>query len=415
MRKEAAHRPIRELPLLLVLATVQFTTLLDFLIMMPLGPQYMRVFGISPAQFGIMVSAYAVSAGIAGLISGIFLDRFDRRPALAVLYSGFALGTLFCALAPNYHALTAARAIAGAFGGVSMAVILAIIGDVIPDIRRGRAMGLVMSSFSLASVLGVPLGLWLANVFSWHAPFYLLAAGSLPVLAAAWRYVPPIPPAADARTLDAFGRVWQIISRPSHLRAYAFIGTMTMAGFCVIPYISPYMVKNVGMLETELPYIYLAGGACTIFSMNLVGRLADRFGKRRLFGIMILCAMGATLLLTSLPPVKTPAAVLVTTLYMISMSGRFVPAMALMTSAVEPEYRGGFMGISSAIQHLSSGLGSFAGGLILGEGTGGRLTHYPAAGFLSVAIALASLGLCFTLTLPGRGIAQGGEMLEPTG
>lgn len=394
---------LRETPLLAVLAVVQFTTMLDFLIMMPLGPQYMRVFAINPAQFGTIVSAYAICAGIAGLISGTFLDRFDRRHSLLFLYTGFGLATLACALAPGYLSLTAARGLAGAFGGVSNAVILAIIGDVIPEQRRGGAMGLIMSSFSVASVLGVPIGLYLANTISWHAPFFMLAALSAIVLFAAWIFVPHV------RTKSHFHQqtsplqhLKQILTGPGHLRAFAFIGAVVLTGFMVIPYISPYMVRNVGLLETELPYIYLAGGLFTIFSMNIIGRLADRFGKRLLFTIMAVLAALATLLLTHLPPVRTSVAITATTLFMICMSGRFVPAMAIMTSAVSQRLRGGFMGVTSAVQHLASGLGSFIGGLILTESPTGRLQGYNTIGYLSAILAVISLVLCFRLAPPAE-------------
>lgn len=405
------NTPLREGPLLAVLAVVQFTTMLDFLIMMPLGPQYMRVFGINPAQFGTIVSAYAICAGIAGLVAGTFLDRFDRRHALLVLYTGFGVATLACALAPGYVALTLARGLAGAFGGVANAVILAIIGDVIPEQRRGRAMGIVMSSFSLASVLGVPIGLSLANTFSWHAPFYMLALASVPVLAAAWFFVPTIRAKLLRPKARPVAHLLEIITGPGHLRAFAFIGCVVLTGFLVIPYISPYMVLNVGLLETELPYIYLAGGLCTIFSMNIIGRLADRYGKRRLFTIMAVCAIGATLLLTHLPRVGTPTAIAVTTLFMICMSGRFVPAMAIMTSTVTRRLRGGFMGVSSAVQHMASGLGSFIGGLILTESSTGGLQGYGTIGHISAGLAVVSLALCFRLAPPVT--EPSAEALEP--
>lgn len=410
MRKEQS---IREGPLLAVLAVVQFTTMLDFLIMMPLGPQYMRVFGITPAQFGTIVSAYAICAGIAGVISGSFLDRFDRRHSLLVLYAGFGVATLLCALAPGHHTLTLARGVAGAFGGVSNAVILAIIADVIPDYRRARAIGLVMSSFSLASVLGVPIGLSLATAFSWHAPFFMLAAASVPVLIAAGLLTPSIPAKSHAVDRAPLTHLMAIVTGPGHARAFAFIGTVTLSGFVVIPYISPYMVRNVGLREAELPYIYLAGGLCTIFSMNIIGRLADQYGKRRLFAIMVCAAIASTLFLTHLPPVRTALAVASTTVFMICMSGRFVPAMALMTSAVRPQLRGGFMGVSSAVQHLASGLGSFLGGLILTQGGNGQLQGYGTAGCFSAGIALLSLGLCFRLAHPTVGPVPSAEMLEP--
>jgi len=409
--KNQSDSPLREGPLLAVLAVVQFTTMLDFLIMMPLGPQYMRVFDINPAQFGTIVSAYAISAGIAGLISGTFLDRFDRRPSLLVLYTGFGLATLACALAPGYVSLTAARGLAGAFGGVSNAVILAIIGDVIPESRRGRAMGIVMSSFSVASVLGVPIGLYLANTFSWHAPFFMLAAVSALVLTGQWFLVPHIKSKSSHAHAAPIAHLVQILSGPGHLRAFAFIGTVVLTGFLVIPYISPYMVLNVGLLETELPYIYLAGGLCTIFSMNIIGRLADRFGKRRLFTVMAISAAASTLLLTNLPRVGTALAITATTLFMICMSGRFVPAMAIMTSTVEQRLRGGFMSVCSAVQHIASGLGSYIGGLILVETNTGRLHGYNSIGYLSAAFAVISLVLCYTLAPPAENASP--EILEP--
>src|ERR1043166_9466275 len=185
-------KPMNERLLLFVLAAIQFTTVVDFLIIMPLGPQYMRVFAITPGQFGLIVSAYAISAGICGIASGFFLDRFDRKRALMALYAGFTLGTLFCALAPTYQLLVAARVVAGAFGGVAGALILAIVGDVVPEERRGTAMGLVMSSFSVASICGVPLGLLLASTLTWHVPFFALTGLCLIVWFAAFRVMPSL-------------------------------------------------------------------------------------------------------------------------------------------------------------------------------------------------------------------------------
>lgn len=410
MQKESA---IREGPLLAVLATIQFTTMLDFLIMMPLGPQYMRVFSITPAQFGTIVSAYAICAGVAGLVSGTFLDRFDRKRALLVLYAGFGLATLFCALAPGYVALTAARGLAGAFGGVTNATILAIIGDVIPAQRRGRAMGLVMSSFSLASVLGVPIGLSLATAFSWHAPFFLLAGASVPVWIASAMLAPNIRPAGKREEVSPVRHLANIILNANHLKAFAFIGAVTLTAFLVVPYISPYMVFNAGLTEQQLPYIYLVGGLFTIFSMNIIGRMSDRFGKRRMFTIMVLFAIGATLLLTHLPRVSTTTAIATTTLFMVCMSGRFVPAMALLTTAVSQRFRGGFMGVSSAMQHLASGLGSFFSGLLLKQTATGGLKGYGTVGWIAAGVALLSLALCFTLAKPEEELASGIEVMEP--
>jgi len=373
----------------LVLAAIQFTATVDFLIILPLGPQYMRVFNINPGQFGLIVSAYAVAAGISGVTTGVFLDRFDRKRALLWLYFGFTLGTLFCAVAPTYQLLVVARAVAGAFGGVAGAFILAIIGDVVPEERRGRAMGLVMSSFSVASICGVPLGLLLASNISWHVPFFALAAISLLVLAAAASVLPPLRGHLE-KVHDAhpIARMLAVLAEPDHRMAFVFMAVLTFTGFLIFPNLANYMVLNVGLTEKQLPLIYLCGGLCTVFTMNWIGRWADLSGKPRVFTIMSLCSLVPTLLLTNLPRVPLVEAIAVSTLLMICMSGRFVPAMAMMTASVEARYRGGFMSMNSSVQQLASGLAAFVSGHLLGQALGGQITHYPVIGAISATCAL---------------------------
>ncbi|MBI5093358.1 MAG: MFS transporter [Candidatus Hydrogenedentes bacterium] len=381
------------------MAAIQFTTTLDFLIIMPLGPQYMRVFAITPGQFGLMVSAYAISAGISGVAAGCFLDRFDRKTALLGLYLGFAVGTLFCALAPTYHLLVAARILAGAFGGVAGSLILAIIGDVVPIERRGAAMGMVMSSFSVASICGVPLGVVLATHLSWHVPFYALAGLSVLILLAAATIMPSLRAhlehAYDARPI---ARVWAIVAPPNHRLAFVFMALLTSAGFFMFPYIPAYMVANAGMTEKQLPLIYLFGGVCTLVSMNSIGRWADRAGKRRVFTLVSLSVAVPILILTNLPRVPIAAALAVTCLLWICMSGRMVPAMAMMTATVEARQRGGFMSINAAVQQFSSGLAAFIGGQILGQAPSGEMTHFPIIGVISVTCVYTCIYLARFLT-----------------
>jgi predicted MFS family arabinose efflux permease len=391
---ETRTRQLNERFLLLVLAAIQFTATVDFLIILPLGPQYMRVFDINPGQFGLIVSAYAIAAGISGMTTGMFLDRFDRKRALLWLYFGFTVGTLFCALAPTYQLLVAARAVAGAFGGVAGAFILAIIGDVVPEERRGRAMGLVMSSFSIASICGVPLGLLLASHISWHVPFFALAAMSLMVLAAAARILPPLRSHLEkAHDAHPIARMLAVLADPDHRMAFIFMAVLTFTGFLIFPNLANYMVLNVGLTEKQLPLIYLSGGLCTVFTMNWIGRWADVSGKPRVFTIMSLSSLVPILLLTNLPRVPLVVAIGVSTLLMICMSGRFVPAMAMMTSSVEARYRGGFMSMNSSVQQLASGLAAFVSGHLLGQGPGGQITHYGVTGMISVTCALLGIFL----------------------
>ncbi len=380
--------------LLFVLAAIQFTTIVDFVIIMPLGPQYMRVFDIRPGQFGTIVSAYAISAGISGIAAGFFLDRFDRKWALLSLYLGFAIGTLFCALAPTYHLLVVARAVAGAFGGVVGGLILAIVGDVIPEARRGAAMGLVMSSFSVASICGLPLGLVLASRINWHVPFFVVAGLSFVVLlAAAWVMPSLTGHLARAREDHPVARTLAVLSHTDHQMAFLFMALLTFTGFIVFSNFANYMVWNVGLTEKQLPLIYLAGGLCTVFSMNWIGRWADRSGKLRVFVLMSLSATIPLIAITNLPRVHLVIAVAISTLMMICMSGRMVPAMAMMTASIEARYRGGFMSMNSSVQQFAAGLAAYASGKIMSQTPSGELTHFPVIGAISVACALACIFL----------------------
>lgn len=393
--------PVRERLLLLTLATIQFTTILDFLIIMPLGPQYKRVFSIDERQFGFIVASYGIAAGIAGLAAGFFLDRFDRKKALLWLYAGFGLGTLFCAMAPSYHLLVAARFFAGAFGGVVGAVILAIIGDVIPMARRGAAMGMVMSAFSISSIGGVPLGLIVATKYGWHVPFYAIAVLSVIVLVVTAYVTPSLRiHMQQGHGEHSFARTVAVMMHPDHQKAYLFMSALTFTGFIIFPYIAPYMVANVGLTEGQLPWIYFCGGLVTFFSMNWVGRWADRAGKLKVFTLMSLSTAVPILLVTNLPKVPLFIAVGASTLLMVCMSGRMVPAMALMTGAVEAKDRGGFMSINSAVQQFSVGLTSLLGGLILGQSGTGKMTNFRISGLLSLACAYGCIYLARFLKMP---------------
>jgi predicted MFS family arabinose efflux permease len=360
-----------------------------------------------------MVAAYAIAAGISGVAAGFFLDHFDRKTALLWLFLGFGIGTLLCAMAPTYRLLVAARAIAGMFGGVTGAVILAIVGDVIPENRRGEAMGLVMSAFSVASIFGVPLGLVLASDFNWHVPFYVIAAISVPILVAVGRFVPALRGHLEhSRDQHPAARMLAVLMEPNHQMAFLFMAVLTCAGFTIFPTLATYMVYNVGLTEKQLPFIYLAGGLCTLFSMNWVGRWADRAGKLRVFTLMSLSASVPVIALTNLPRVPLIVALATSTLLMICMSGRFVPAMAMMTATVESRYRGGFMSVNSSVQQFSCGLAAWISGWIIGQGPNQEITHYPIAGLVSLACVLACIWLArFLRAAPGE-LSAGPVLVE---
>lgn len=385
--------PARERLTLTVLAGVQFGTILDFVLMMPLGPQFMRLFQITPEQFSYLIAIYLVAGSLSSLAAAFLVDRFDRRTTLAWALGGFAATALLCANAGSYTMLLTARAIAGAFGGVLGPTVLSIISDVIPEGRRGRAIGIVMSAFSLTTIIGVPLCLYFAGRFDWRAPFFAIAALMGCMAALALGALPPVRAHVEAaREHGALKQMRLVFTHRNHLRAYLFAAITMFAGFTVIPFISTYMVKNVGVKETELAIIYLCGGTVTLFAQLAIGRYSDLHGKRRVFVTMAAISILPLLLITHLPPMPLWSAVLAATLLMSSVSGRFVPAMAIVTSAAEPRLRGSFMSFTSSIQQLSTGGAVFMAGKIISDESG-KLTRYGTVGWIAVGFTLVAIWL----------------------
>lgn len=384
--------PSGERWLLWTLAGVQFTHIVDFMVMMPLGPQLTRIFGISDAQFGLLVSAYTPAAGASGLLAALGLDRFERKRLLLVLYLGFALATLACGLAPSYALLMAARIAAGLFGGVLSALAQTMIGDTIPYERRGHAMGIVMSAFSLSTVAGVPASLWLAQSFGWHAPFLAIGALSFGVAAAAARTLPRLAghlAGEEPRSLR--GDLGQLLREPRHWHAFAFTALMMFGGFTVIPYITIYVTANVGLPEHQVPTLYLAGGLATLCTARLWGRLADRWGKVRTFRLIALLSLLPLLAITHLPQGPLWMTLAVSSAFFTFVPGRMVPGMALITAAATPRLRGNFMSLNAAVQSASMGLAALLGGALIGRSADGLVQGYGSSGWVAAAATVLAL------------------------
>jgi len=384
----------REWAILLALSGVQISHILDFMILMPLGPQFMRMFAIGPTQFGFLVSVYTFSSAAVGFAAAFFIDRFDRKKALLTLYACFAATTLLAASSQSYLTLLAARALAGAFGGVLSAIVFAIVSDLIPENRRGAALGVVMSAFSVAATAGVPISLYLANHFTWRAPFFFLAALCLAVWSAVLWLLPRMRGhLRAARARHPLEQARAVFRDPNHHKIFLFSAMLFFSGFAVIPFISPYMVSNVGVPETDLPLLYLIGGILTLIVVRLAGRLTDLHGKQRMFTLIAGASALAILILTHLPRVPLQLAILASSFLMAMLSGRFVPAMALITSSVAPRLRGSFMSFNSSIQSFASGAASFGASLMIGRDAAGELTRYGSVGLLAVVATLVSIHL----------------------
>lgn len=394
--------PRRELWLLLTLAGIQFTHIVDFMIMMPLGPQLTKLFAISDAQFGLLVSAYTLSAGVSGLLASTYIDRFGRKRLLLALYALFGLSTLACGIAPTYGSLMAARILAGAFGGVLSALSQTIVADVVPFERRGRAMGIVMTAFSVSTVAGVPLGLIVAERWGWNSPFLGIAVlvGVLIFLAA--RTMPAMTSHVQASSQrTALGGIAQVLADANHRWAFVFSALLMCTGFTVIPYITIYMQTNAGIRADQIPLVYLCGGVATLFSARLFGRLTDHHGKVRTFRWLAVAALPCLLGITLAQGLALWGVLAVSTLMFVFVSGRMIPGMAIVTSAAQVPLRGTFMTLNASVQSAAMGVASIVGGLVISRDAQGLVQNYWMAAVLGMAASVLSMWVVGRLRLHG--------------
>jgi len=385
---------ISEGVLMAMLAAINFTHIMDFVMMAPLSATLKNAMGISTNQFGYLVSIYTFAAALGAIIAFFNIDKYDRRTAVLFLYAGFIIANVLCALAPQYKFFMMARLFAGLFGGVLNVLIMSVIGDVIPMERRGKATGMVMAAFSAASVIGIPSGLILASMFKdYHAPFWLLSGLSLIVGTTLVLKFPSI-----KRHLEFTGEktppmkiLKEFAQDPNIIRALLFISILMIAGFSVVPFISDYLVNNVGLDIEELKYVYLCGGLATVFSSILVGKLSDKFGKVKTFVVAGLISIIPIGIVTVLPVMPLVYVLMFNVVFFMCFGARFVPAMTLMTSCVMPHRRGSFLSISSAVQQLASGISVLIASTIIVNGAKGELHHFGWVGVVACTATVLSI------------------------
>jgi predicted MFS family arabinose efflux permease len=377
-----------------LLAFLQFSIVLDFMIISPLGAIIMPDLDISPQRFGEIVSAYAFSAGVSGFLAAGFADRFDRKRFLLFFYSGFIAGTALCALAPNYPLLLAARIVTGLFGGVIASIVLAIATDLFPLQMRGRVMGVIQTAFSASQILGIPAGLYIANHWNWHATFLMIVLVAIPVglvIAVCMR------PVAGHLALKQYESPWRHLTGtvlvPRHAVAFATTALLVTGGYMLLPFASAYTVNNLGIPLTDLPTVYLVSGAFTIFAGPVIGRLSDAFGKFRVFAFGCALSIIMVLVYTHLPPVPLTAVIIVNILMFVGIFSRMIPSQALISAIPEAGKRGSFNAVSASLQQFSGGIASIVAGIIVAQGPAGDIRHFDDLGYVVVATTLVSVVL----------------------
>ncbi len=353
----------------------------------------MEAFNLSPLQFSFIVSGYMLGAFASSLGAAFFIDRLDRRKALIYVYIGFIVGNLACALSGSYVLLLVARCVSGVFGGVMGALMMAIIGDAVAPERRSTAMGYVIGAFSIASVAGVPFGLFLATKYQWQTPFWFLTGVSLLVLYGIYQYVPIIAGhVSKAKQNKSYAVFVNIFKDKNQQRALLFSVLLMLGQFTIIPFLARYMVRNVGFEVGQLQWIYLVGGALTIFSSPYFGKMADRKGTLLIYSVFGIINLIPIVLITNLGPVPIWIALSITGLFFITSNARFVPAQALITSVVKPEERGSFMSINSAVQSATNGIAPIIAGMLVTETlVGKKMIGYNLAGYVAVAASILAV------------------------
>jgi predicted MFS family arabinose efflux permease len=385
---------------ILLLAMTQFTVILDFIVMSPLGDMLMKSMSLTTAQFGAAVSAYAFSAGISGFLTAGFADRFDRKKLLLFFYVGFIAGTILCGVTTTYPMLLGARIVTGLFGGVIGSISLAIVADLFPLAKRGRVMGFMQMGFGASQVLGIPISLFIANTWGWQAPF--LAIGV--IAAIVWLVImvtmqPITEHLAIKNDKNALTHLLHTVAKGRYALGFVATALLSLGGFMMMPWGSAFAINNLLVTNEQLPILFMVSGVASLIIMPVIGRLSDTIEKFKIFTIASVWLMVMVVIYTNLVPIPFALVLIMNILFMVGILSRIVPAMALVTALPEMSDRGAFMSINSSLQQIAGGIAAMVGGLIVVQKDNfSPLEHYNTLGYVIVVLSIISIFLVYRVS-----------------
>lgn len=385
-----------QITVILVLALTQFSVVLDFMVMSPLGDLLIKDLKITPAQFGVVVSSYALSAGVSGFLTASFADKFDRKKLLLFFYAGFIVGTLLCGMSTTYWFLVFSRIFTGIFGGVISSISLAIVADLFEINHRGRVMGFLQMGFGMSQILGIPISLYLANVWHWQAPFYLIVGLASLIFLTGLIVMKPVDAHLKLQRQNAFKHMWNTIENPNYRIGFMATAFMSLGGYLMMPWGSTYSVNNIGISQKDLPILFMVVGIATFLIMPVVGMLSDRINKFRIFVFASILMVIAVIIYTQLPKVGIVTLILINAFMMIGVMARMVPSQALTASIPSATDRGAFMSINSSLQQLAGGIAALVGGSIVIQKTEmSPLERFDILGYVVVVVILINIFLTY--------------------
>jgi predicted MFS family arabinose efflux permease len=383
---------LKKTAILFTLAAINFTHIVDSMIIMPLGDMFIKVFELEAYQYALLVSSYSIAAAFSSFVGIFYLDKFDRKALLLFVNVGFSVGTLLCCLATDYYTLLTMRLFTGFFGGFIGAIVLSIVSDIYAFSERGRAMGRLFAAFSAATAFGVPFGIYLAAKSGWQLPFLILGLLGIVINIFIYftfpkldKHLSEVPMKISFSSLrkDVFGDQNQVNGLMTGF-------TLIMGHFMIIPFISPYMMANVGFTQENISLQFFLGGAATLFSAPLIGKLVDKFGTIKVFVITMIVSFIPTMVITTLNIVPLWYAYIFTTLFYIFASGRMIAANALISASAPISTRGSFMSLNSSFQQLAISFTGLISGLIVVMNSQGKYENYPILGIVSLGLCVGS-------------------------
>ena len=413
MKKDTTRIPFTSYQkfVIFILAITQFSVILDFMVMSPMGDMLMKSLALRPAQFGMAVSGYAFSAGISGLLTAGYADRFDRKKLLLFFYTGFIAGTFLCSLARSYEMLLAARIVTGIFGGVIGSISLAIIADLFDIHHRGRVMGFVQMGFGASQVLGIPFSLFLANLWDWRAPFlFVVVLAAVVLMLIFFKLKPVTAHLAVQSDRSAFRHILHAFSKKNYRIGFLATALLSIGGFMMMPFSSAFAVNNLKLSQQQLPFLFMVSGCASLVIMPLIGRLADKVDKFKLFAIASVWMMVVVVLYTHLSVSPLWFVMIFNVVMMMGILSRMVPAGALTTGIPDMADRGAFMSINSSLQQIAGGIAAaFAGVIVKQQTKSSPLEHYDIVGYIMVAISILSVLLMYRVSVLVKNKLQEGK------